>query len=601
MHSLKYVEIHNFRSCENVSLRLNSFTPLVGYNNAGKSNILFAIKWILSPYSLQSSDFYDEQNPICVTALIEGVSDDILNSLQSRHQAKIQEFVSNEQIWIRQRQNTPGQKKSDINLEIYKPHQGSSGEWNKNPSGIRQAIEALFPEPIDIGAMEDATEDSTKAKAGTTIGRLLALFIDPLHEQYGQVVGNKLQEIDRLINQDEDSRPEILKEFDKNVDRILSEFFPGVNVQLHVPVPDARKLFQSGTVKVREPNFGEQLDMADLGHGSQRSIQIALIRYFSEIRSQIASDSRRQVLLVEEPELYLHPQAVEKVRIALYRLSRSSYQVIFATHSPMMISRTHIPYTAVVRKSEPGRTFIANNLAKSLEEQAIDPNMTLQKVLMELKNSSKWLFSDKVLLVEGKTELVVLPALYEKITGFTLEDCGISILHSGKGSMGLAKDLLSDMGIAARGITDLDHIFDASVKRGIIAENDENLQRCLQGFVDISMDTYPVQLNEAGSPRNPRSGEQGLTQREAVEYLALRGDCSSAIDRLRDVHKQNGIWFWRYGDIEVVLNLNKKDEAAWEEFAYAVERTENWKQHVNYWEEVNSFVEWLSEADWGLP
>lgn len=48
MHHLTNILIRNFRSCQNVSLELDNCTPIVGYNNAGKSSILQAIEWLVS-------------------------------------------------------------------------------------------------------------------------------------------------------------------------------------------------------------------------------------------------------------------------------------------------------------------------------------------------------------------------------------------------------------------------------------------------------------------------------------------------------------------------------------------------------------------------
>lgn len=40
MHQLSHVAVHNFRSCREVDLALADCTPIVCYNNAGKSNLL---------------------------------------------------------------------------------------------------------------------------------------------------------------------------------------------------------------------------------------------------------------------------------------------------------------------------------------------------------------------------------------------------------------------------------------------------------------------------------------------------------------------------------------------------------------------------------
>jgi putative ATP-dependent endonuclease of OLD family len=44
MHLLKNIEIKNFKSCTESKFILSDYTPLAGYNNRGKSNILNAIR-----------------------------------------------------------------------------------------------------------------------------------------------------------------------------------------------------------------------------------------------------------------------------------------------------------------------------------------------------------------------------------------------------------------------------------------------------------------------------------------------------------------------------------------------------------------------------
>jgi len=60
----------------------------------------------------------------------------------------------------------------------------------------------------------------------------------------------------------------------------------------------------------------------------------------------------RTLLLIDEPELYLHPQGIEQVRQALKQLAGGRYQVLFSTHSPLMLHRDHAGNTVMVRKPE---------------------------------------------------------------------------------------------------------------------------------------------------------------------------------------------------------------------------------------------------------
>jgi putative ATP-dependent endonuclease of the OLD family len=74
MHTLAHISISNFRSCKNVSLPLGDFTPVVGYNNAGKSNILAAIEWLIEPSALAAGDFLDPSSALVVEGAVTGIT-----------------------------------------------------------------------------------------------------------------------------------------------------------------------------------------------------------------------------------------------------------------------------------------------------------------------------------------------------------------------------------------------------------------------------------------------------------------------------------------------------------------------------------------------
>mgnify|MGYP006309891819 CR=1 FL=1 len=59
---------------------MNAFTPIVGYNNAGKSTILSAMEWLLAPSALTAADFNAPDQPIIVEGTVVGIDDAILDS-----------------------------------------------------------------------------------------------------------------------------------------------------------------------------------------------------------------------------------------------------------------------------------------------------------------------------------------------------------------------------------------------------------------------------------------------------------------------------------------------------------------------------------------
>src|SRR6056297_2438677 len=96
MMKLSKVKIQNFRSCKSLDVQLSSFSPLVGYNNAGKSNIMDAIHWVLHHGALDESDFYDPEERVMVTAYVEGISEAVLDGLNETRRDRIEPYVSAE-------------------------------------------------------------------------------------------------------------------------------------------------------------------------------------------------------------------------------------------------------------------------------------------------------------------------------------------------------------------------------------------------------------------------------------------------------------------------------------------------------------------------
>jgi hypothetical protein len=254
MHQLAQVRIHNFRSCRDVSLTLGDCTPIVGYNNAGKSNLLDALAWFVAPTSLRESDFHDPQFPVAVAATIRGLGDEILDRLDGKHRGKIEPLIDDGALTLQRIQYEPGVPARQIKLQV--PDQveadGTVARWKDQPGGIPEALKALFPESITIGAMEDAAEDATKAKTSSTIGKLLAEFTGPAEASHGDELQRVLAALTDKLTADGAERADELVRFDQGATEALRPFFPGIQLHLDIPVPTVRDLFGKGTIKVSE-------------------------------------------------------------------------------------------------------------------------------------------------------------------------------------------------------------------------------------------------------------------------------------------------------------------------------------------------------------
>ncbi len=435
--------------------------------------------------------------------------------------------------------------------------------------------------------MDNVTEDVAKSKTGTTIGKLIAEVMQPIEEQHGAAIREALDGIKRRLTAEGGERAAELDDFDKRANEKLKDLFPGIKISLHVPPPEVRDLFKSGTIKVFEEDHEFSRDIDTLGHGAQRSIQMALIRYLAEIRGKISDKPSRTLLLIDEPELYLHPQAIEQVRSALKILSSDGYQVIFSTHSPQMITKDDIPNALLIIKTQDPGTHARKRLSDAVREAIEDAPSQARILLENLSSSSQLLFCDKVLLAEGITEKALLPETFECLKGVSLGASKIALISPG-GSTNIRKcfSILSAMGVPAKALVDLDYAFRHAVKDDFLIKNDEDLEGSKEIFGELAKE-YGFELASDGYPMKGGS----LTSAEAFAKFA---DYDRALNHIKNLHDKllpHGIWLWKKGTIEHQLGVTSKDETGWTKFLMEL-RTINHAAIADL-EGVNDFVDWL--------
>lgn len=559
-HRLSEVIIQNFKSCMNTEIKLSGFTPLVGYNNAGKSNIISAIQWLIRRSSLQDGDFFDVTTPVQVEATIEGITQQQLDGMQERHRNSIAPYISAGVLRIKRTQLEPGARAAEIRLAVWSP---TANAWIPNPAGIDNAIGDLLPEPIRIGAMENAAEDAAKAKTTTTIGKLLAEFVEPVKEAHEAELGQHLSEISRRISCEGDSRLGEFAQIDRSVNSKINDLFPGMSVKLHFDTPTVDDLIKAGTIRVYEGGGGGR-DFSSYGHGAQRSIQIALVQYLAEVKRVVNNPETTTLLMIDEPELYLHPFAIEQVREALISLSESGYQVIISTHSAQMITPDHAEKALLVRKDSQRGTYARVRLRDAIHR--VVPNAAHQmEQIFSLSHSTQVLFAEKVVLTEGKTERKLLPLIFQAETGLTLGQEKIALVaQSGVNDTNKSLQILQAMDLPAKAIADLDYGLTGAIRDGFVLAQDPDVVALKQLLVGLQQQGL-ITLNGNGVPK-----DGVVTAARAFEILAQTAGAQVHISGLHNSLKLQNIWLWQKGAIEAHIGTASKDERAWAQFKHDV-------------------------------
>jgi len=554
-HRLAKIEIKNFRSIVDHTFDMFDYTPIVGYNNAGKTNIVRAIKWLLRKSSLSFDYFNDINQEISVSGIIEGITEDLLTAaaIAPNHRASILPLIQNETIQIKRIQSRPGEGVAAIRLYVKNPNaEREEDEWKLNPTGIDQAITALFPDPIHIGAMENAEEDVSKYKVSSTIGKLLAEIITPIEEQHGAMVREALNSFHELLDAEGQNRAPELSAFDEAMNSRIDDFFPDVRVKLHIPTPELKEVFNKGTLKVYEGEMDMGRDVSSFGHGAQRSIQMALIRHLAEIKRGNNNATTRTLLLIDEPELYLHPQGIEIIKDALKELSGEGYQIIFSTHSALMLTHEDVGNTVIVRKNHELGTYCRASLRSAIERVEVEAVSQLQ-MLFSLSHASNILFSERVILIEGRTEERILPLLIKILLGKTVGYLKCAVVKQ-NGGTNTRKSLLvlQAMNIPSKAVVDLDYAFKQAITDGYLSIDDEDIINGKALMVNLSV-VHDFRLGDDGWPTSKNSS---LTASKAFAKLAVDGEGSRLANNLHNKLKEHNIWVWKSGTIEEHLILD---------------------------------------------
>ena len=136
-----------------------------------------------------------------------------------------------------------------------------------------------------------------------------------------------------------------------------------------------------------------------------------------------------EVVLINEPENYLHPAMIKKLLWAME--NSNAGQVFFTTHSPLFIKSITLYQVIRVVKEE-------NTIAYPLNNKKYD----YTRLMRELNSDNlEMFFADKVVLVEGMSDRILLRGLIDK---FYSGEKDIKVIPTqGKGNMKPYIDVLT--------------------------------------------------------------------------------------------------------------------------------------------------------------
>ncbi len=391
--------------------------------------------------------------------------------------------------------------------------------------------------------------------AGTSIKSLIEAIAEPITAGHKAEIESSLNAINKLLAGEEGHRSQALVDFDKKASDVVADFFPGLGLRLELPETKLKEFFKSGSLKIKEAGRDTWTDFEQLGSGAQRSIEMALIRYLAEEPAAVENPPCK-LLLIDEPELYLHPQGVRRIRRALNALSKKGFQVIFSTHNPIMLDRANTAQTIIVKKPAGEGTHTRIPLRRAVDEAIKDaPSQT--RVLFQLGNLADIYFADTVVICEGKTDNRLLPLAYERHYGHAPEHDHIAFVSLGSCSdipKGMA--VLSAMGIKSCAVADLDFAFTEAPRAGLVDKVGADMVETKR-VLGVLEGVHKFTLN-GGMPC--KGG--GFFASDIWALFAADADGQKVCSKVHGHLRTKATWIWTAGCIEHVMGIADKGEEA---------------------------------------
>ena len=168
---------------------------------------------------------------------------------------------------------------------------------------------------------------------------------------------------------------------------------------------NTRDLFIMDTLVTNRDHYGAD-SVETLSAGAKSIYILSLLEAYVDENSNISS-----IIMIEDPEIYLHPQLQKTASEILYRLSKKN-QVIFSTHSPNMIFN--------FKSSQINQVVLDKDYNTTISE-----NSDINRILDDLGYSAGDVMNvNFVFIVEGKQDYNRLPLLLKKYYSEVYNDDG---------------------------------------------------------------------------------------------------------------------------------------------------------------------------------
>ncbi|MCZ2459298.1 MAG: AAA family ATPase [Chitinophagales bacterium] len=437
---IKTVNIQGFRSIkEPLQLQLEQVNALIGANNCGKSNILSAIYRVLGRDWVTKNSFDDTD------VHNEDYGTDIIIDFEFEEPFQYEQFkgfyVEIPKVRFLYTRYKVGESAGQRRLEKQclqlndkpvfgfklKPKKGEAPQMIPLTT-IPQELQESFP-VIFIGTdrnlknqlpgsrnsilgtlMKDINEDFENPENVIEVGKPGSGKMIPRIERFKQAIDEAIRTLrtDEFIALEKAIKENALKQLGFNPETEADK------LDLYFNPLSSLEFYKSLEIFVKEHQYN--INATELGAGFQNAIVLAILKAFEDRKKQGA------LFLIEEPEMYLHPQMQRSLYKTIRQIGESN-QIIYITHSPHFVTIPEFNEIILVSKDDNGThtrksTLKADEGLKNKFRKELDPER------------NEMFFAKKLLIVEGDTEKMAFPEFAKRLK-IDFDSVGSTIIEVG--------------------------------------------------------------------------------------------------------------------------------------------------------------------------
>jgi len=415
---IKKLTIENFRSIKHLELEPLNLCAIVGPNSSGKSNVLKAIDLVLgegwtTKAKIAKELFNDTSKPIKI--LIE-----LKNAIAWDYYGKTKsiKFVSLKM------ELTP--LNCEMRLWENFPNPDSEKPYYLNEEFKKTCHFIYIPSLRDL-------KDEMRVSNWTLLGKMMKLVQENYNDYYSgeenlqSVFTGIMKPAKDFLEYDfsGDTKVVSFKKFYDVFVNYCKQNSAGIanNFKPQLDIYNLNWFYKTLQITVSEDFHEKIFDAEEVGSGMQNLILLSIFQSYAEL------SQGKAIFAIEEPELFLYPQAQRELYDNFQTISNTT-QIFYTTHNPNFLNpRRAFEIELITKTKELGTILRKKNKTLVNEDYFKAKEFKIYAHFNTYRNEI--FFAKYVILVEGDSDKILWTTIIEDKWGILLNKNGVSIIECG--------------------------------------------------------------------------------------------------------------------------------------------------------------------------